>query len=263
MNTQSNPLEDLRASLPSLDDDSPTERLAQTDSAPRAANPGRRVIGFVLAILLMPMVVMLLMSLAFSPSQVTSENVGQSSSIALQTDPQEQSLQVLLDATSNYVIEGVSDPITADLDMRLSELDARLVLLDSFVEQMAAHLDQQSSLLVDLQTGQAAQDDVIARIEASHQDIRKSLQRKAQATAKAQTPIAHRESQTPAHKFDYRVSSIRHLGNSTSVLIWVDGQAQLLTLGQSLHGWRLVSADAQRLSAQFLHSSGQRKEVQL
>lgn len=254
MDTQ---IDDLRDPLPSLGGDAPTEQLTQDNAVPLSTISVFRWIGAVLVVIVTGVVA----AQWFSTSQVSSEHIDLSGDKPRQTDSQDQYQQELTDSTTDYVIHDAGDLITTDIEARLSEMDSRLVRLDSFVEQMAAHLDQQSNLLIDLQTGLAEQDEVVATIEASHQELRKTLQQQMQA--RVQTQAKPPAKKTPTVIFDLRISSVRHLGRSTGVIVRSDDHVQFVAIGQEVNGWRLVNADAERLYAEFLHLSGQRHEVQL
>lgn len=255
MDTQ---IDDLRDSLPVLDDDSPDGQQAQNEPMLAVEKSGRRLVVKALAFLLMVIVggVLIFQMLFRSHVETTL-----SSATSQQSDIHTPDPYLLPDSVSEYDIQVSSGVIASDIEARLSEMDSRLVRLDSFVEQMAAHLDQQSSLLIDLQTGLAEQDEVVAAIEASHQELRKTLLQQTQARVQAQAkPPA---TKTPTASFDLRISSVRHLGRSTGVMVRSSDHSQFLAVGQEVNGWRLVSADAQRLHAEFIHTSGQRHEVQL
>ena len=260
MDTQ---LDDLRDSLPPLDDDPSSGHSLQANTEPskQLSALGRisHIIGA--SVFIGVVVAGVLASVLLSPSQESRDNSNQTNTIGLQPDHQDQSPQVLPTPVDSYDIQEANEPFPAGLEVRLAEMDSRLVRLDSFVEQMAAHLDQQSNLLIDLQTGLAEQDEVVATIEASHQELRKTLQQQMQA--RVQTQAKPPAKKTPTAIFDLRISSVRHLGRSTGVIVRSDDHVQFVAIGQEVNGWRLVNADAERLYAEFLHLSGQRHEVQL
>jgi hypothetical protein len=250
-------LDDLRDSLPPLEDDPSSEHSLQANAEP---SKNISVLGWICTVLGI-VAAGVIVSHLLSPYHETSEITNPTKAISLQADLHDQSLQVVPTSADVSNIQGTNDSFPADLEVRLAEMDSRLVRLDSFVEQMAAHLDQQSSLLIDLQTGLAEQDEVVAAIEESHQELRKTLLQQTQARnqVQAKPPVK----KTPTATFDLRISSVRHLGRSTGVMVRSSDHAQFLAVGQEVNGWRLVSADAQRLHAEFIHTSGQRHEVQL
>ncbi|MGB3610904.1 MAG: hypothetical protein WA987_11065 [Cellvibrio sp.] len=135
---------------------------------------------------------------------------------------------------------------------------ARIEAIEGYIVEMLTVIESHKT---ELRAMQASLDKNSTAIDQQMQRVTALMQQRTspREVAPATETSAKTESLTMALPF--RVNSIRQFGETLSVRVEdIRGTSRLMVTGQRLNGWQLLSVDADRRRAEFVHLESQTRE---